>query len=85
MQATSLKESNIDPSTKTNVKIDPFVGPVEIKQKPPQINQDLTNKVFSNIDQMNAQSKAVAESDRNPKSKAEDSAASAEKKDIKSN
>ena len=44
MQATSLKESNLDPSTKTTLNIDP--ANIASKRKPPQINQDLTNKVF---------------------------------------
>jgi hypothetical protein len=80
MQATSLKESNIDPNLQTKVPGTNEIG----MQKPPQINKDLTNKVFSNINQMSAQSKAVAESDRKPKGKADDTV-SAEKKESKSN
>ena len=62
MQASSLKESNVDTMAGNKVA----VGPGEaVKQKPPAINQGLTNKVFSDIDQMNAQSKKIADQDRN--------------------
>lgn len=47
MNAMSLKESNIDPGLKDKLVIN---TDDVIKQKPPSINQDLTNKVFSNID-----------------------------------
>jgi len=54
MQASTVKESNADQVA--NTKILPDQGKPTLK--PPAINQDLTNKVFSNIEQMSGQAKA---------------------------
>jgi len=46
MQASTLKESNLDQVANPKIVPDQAKAPL----KPPAINQDLTNKVFSNID-----------------------------------
>lgn len=61
MQASTVKESNADQVA--NTKILPDQGKPTLK--PPAINQDLTNKVFSNIEQMSGQAKASQNKDRN--------------------
>lgn len=50
MQAATIKESKIDKAAAQKIVPDG-------SKKPPQINQDLTNKVFSNIEQMSGQAK----------------------------
>lgn len=55
-----MQASGVDTVAQPKVKTDSGASPLK---KPPQINQDLTNKVFADMDQLNAKSKGAQ--DRN--------------------